>query len=128
MPNKRRNVKTKAHSPEQQFQVVLIQVLSWTLKPDVLVTHFPAGGGGRVRGAQLKRMGLLPGMPDLLFLHKGCVYFLELKAAKGRLTPAQKDIHTWLENHGFVVNVARSVEEALSILKRWGLVKASASV
>jgi hypothetical protein len=59
-----------------------------------------------------KRAGVVKGWPDLtLCTPEGRVAFVELKAARGRLSQAQIDVHAWLRTHGHVVLVARSVDE-----------------
>ncbi len=85
-------------------------------------TTFPAGGGGRVRGAQLKRMGLAPGVPDiLLFSPLGDWLGVEVKRAKGGVvSPAQEDWIAWAAGRSVVV---RSVDELESFLKARGVLK-----
>lgn len=54
--------------------------LGYQLKPPVVWTTIGHGGGGRVRGAQLKAMGVHKGWPDILILAPGPVVLgLELK-------------------------------------------------
>ena len=78
-------------------------------------TTFPAGGGGKVRGAQLKAAGLKPGVPDILVcggyedishnVHQKDVLWLELKAKDGTLSQVQKSCHAELKalaaEHGY---------------------------
>jgi hypothetical protein len=51
----------------------------------------PPNGGRRdhVTGAMLKSLGTLAGASDLILLHKGTAYALELKTEDGKPTPAQ---------------------------------------
>src|ERR1700682_4291340 len=57
---------TRMH-PEQALQIAAAEYLTRALPDYARFTAFPAGGGGRVRGARLKAMGLKGGVPDLLF-------------------------------------------------------------
>ena len=80
-------------------------------------TTFPAGGGGRVRGAQLKARGLRAGMPDLLvFGPAWTVIGLELKSDKGRLSKEQVETHDAMRACGFSVFVCRSVDDVEAVL------------
>lgn len=85
----------------------------------VVWTHFPAGGGGRIRGAMLKRAGLRPGMPDIVIFHNERTFFIELKTDKGRLSPIQSECHADLWAAGFPVAVARSVDDVARLLASW---------
>lgn len=73
----------------------------------------------RNRGAMVVKMhpgplGAPPGFPDLMVLAPGGkVRFIEVKAAKGKLTPLQQHTITALQNLGFSAVVARSVSETL---------------
>ena len=71
---------------------------------------------------QLRKMGLLPGMPDIGILENNNIYFIEIKTASGRLTEQQTVIHEILKKRGYTVEVCRSVEDVAIFLKRWGIV------
>ncbi len=66
---------------------------------------------------QLRKMGLLPGMPDLCVLANKTCYFLEIKTASGRLTAQQTVIHEILKKRGYIVEVCRSVEDVTKIFE-----------
>lgn len=97
---------------ESVLQAQIVQWLRWSLPASAFLTAFPAGGGGRVRGAKLKRMGLVPGFPDLLLIWNGEAYGLEVKTAKGRVSQEQVDCHMQLAKAGMSVVIIRSVAEA----------------
>lgn len=81
----------------------------------------PSGGGGRIRGAQLKRMGLVRGLPDLILLESGGAWFgLEVKrpGAAKNTSDAQDD---WIDWAGGRIAVVTSIEEAKAHLVRWGV-------
>jgi hypothetical protein len=79
--------------PEQALHLAAAQYLRLALRPPTVWSTFPAGGGGRVRGAILKAAGMAAGWPDILVLHpalgRTIVCGLELKAGKGRPSAAQ---------------------------------------
>lgn len=83
-------------------------------------TTFPAGGGGRVRGAMLKAAGLLAGWPDIQLVPRGrCLCLIELKAEGKYPTPEQRALHERLRSLGCLVAVCRSVDEVEGVLKAW---------
>lgn len=113
---------------EQQLHRAVAAFLRVALKPPTTWTTMPAGGGGRVRGAQLKAMGLQPGWPDLLVIHPAgysyrgaLVVGLELKTAKGRLSDEQKAMDSEFFCAGAYYTVARSVDEVEGFLKGVGI-------
>ena len=65
-------------------------------------------------------MGLINGVPDLVFISKNNTLFIELKTAKGRLTESQLYFQEWCIDEGVDYFVARSVEEVTTILKEKG--------
>ena len=71
----------------------------------------------------LKKMGMLPGIPDLVILKKGVAYFLELKVDKGKLSERQTIIHKVLRANRFNVETAWTFDEAVAIFKKWGVTK-----
>jgi hypothetical protein len=103
--------------------MLLVDHLKTHLKKDVLFTAFPAGGGGRVRGAKLKKAGLQAGWPDIQLIYKGQYYGLEVKTPQGRLSPSQSRLHQKLIEGGCKVAVVRSVKEMMEHIIDWGLVR-----
>ncbi len=101
--------------PEQALQRAIVGYLSWALMPPAIFTSFPAGGGGRSRGAILKSTGLKAGMPDILIFYDARTYGLELKAGT-RLSEAQKSLHHLLRAAGILVAVIESVDELRAML------------
>ena len=69
--------------PELSLQTDIVDMLRKKLKKKVLFTAFPAGGGGRVRGAKLKKAGLQAGWPDIQLIYQGYYYGLEVKTETG---------------------------------------------
>lgn len=112
---------------EAAFHRHVASYLRVALREPVFWTTFPAGGGGRVRGAQLKAMGLLAGMPDILIFAPGPtpaatrMVGLELKARQGRQSPDQKAIAGQFERVGGCYLLARSLQEVEILLRAAGV-------
>src|SRR4051812_17905861 len=110
---------------EDQIQSALIQHLHYQARQPVVYFAVP-NGGFRHRGVAniLKATGTTPGIPDLVFaLEQGRTFWLEMKAHKGVLSDAQKGIRYKLEQLGHAWAMARSVDEALAILGKAGMLK-----
>jgi hypothetical protein len=107
--------------PERVLHKQIADTLALTLTPATWFTTFPSGGGGRVRGALLKRMGLVPGVPDLLLISGGRAHWIELKAPGGSLSQAQRLVHKILEGVGCHVATCRSLNDVLRQLETWGI-------
>lgn len=56
------------------------------------------------------------GLPDRLVLHAGTAYFIEFKAADGKVSRAQKNTHEKLTRLGFSVFVCSSKQYARQLL------------
>lgn len=113
--------------PEQSLQIAVMQYLALALRTNALAFHIPnAARRGVVEGAMMKRMGTLAGMPDICILFDGRAFFLELKAAGKYVTPTQRDMHGLLRAVGCEVGTARSVDDVISFLTGWNLLRASA--
>jgi hypothetical protein len=67
-----------------------------------------------------KKMGMVPGMPDLCVLRRGHVIFLEVKNETGELGRQQKMMHGVIRDLEYTVEVVRSVEDVENILKKHG--------
>ena len=113
----------RAH-PEQQLQQAAAELLSRILPDTVLWTAIGHGGGGRVRGAILKSMGLRAGVADLLISWSDPyirVLWIEMKSKRGLLRPEQKEFRRLVTGlgHGYVV--IRSLENLLVALRDNGV-------
>ncbi len=87
-----------------------------------LVLHYPAGGGRDPASRQLmKILGVRSGVPDLLVLLWGRIWTLEIKAADGVESPAQRTMAAELAAAGVPRAVVRSGREAVRQLRAWGL-------
>jgi len=105
---------------EAQLHKSVTDWLNLALVEPCWFTTFPAGGGGRIRGANLKGMGLKPGVPDILVLcPRKAPIWIELKTAKGKVSKVQKECHQDLKAAGSVVAVCRTIGEVAEVLRGW---------
>jgi hypothetical protein len=79
-------------------------------------------GAGLGRMAKLKRMGLRPGVADIVIIRKGRVYFLELKTPDGVQSDRQSAFQADCFYVGAEYAIARSFEEAQEIVKGWAII------
>ena len=63
------------------------------------------------------RVGI-PGMSDLLFVGNGFIAWIEVKTAKGRPSKEQLNFIERMKALGHRAGIARSVEEALWLIKK----------
>jgi len=115
----------RRRSPEQQIQKAVLQHLALRGLREALYFH-SANGGFRTpaEGAIFAGMGVVPGTPDVFVIHRGTTYALKLKAATGRLTPAQSLCHERLRQAGAHVATAQVTDQALERLAEWKLLPA----
>lgn len=91
--------------------------------PRNIIFSVPNGGTRDVREAhKLKMTGLLPGVSDLIIIHFGIVYFVEVKKPnKGVQSSSQKDFQQRVESQGFkyilIDNLKDFIETFANIVK-----------
>lgn len=61
--------------------------------------------------AGAKRLGMLPGFPDLICVWQGRIWFFEVKAPGGRLSEAQESVRDALLANLACYAVVRSIED-----------------
>jgi hypothetical protein len=90
-------------------------------------THLPLGEKRHIGTAvRLKRMGARPGWPDFLFAGPDAkLVWLELKRKGNKLSETQELIEKHLLDCGFEYLVTDNVNEAISWLKRLGILRAT---
>jgi hypothetical protein len=123
---------------ESELQEQVCRVLTQLLLPPAF--FFSAAIGATKlspqQAAALSRAGVKRGLPDVLLVHCGLVFGLELKRRGGRLSKTrvgrtrsgaprvyegQEDVFPRLKEAGMSISVVRSVEEALAQVATWGI-------
>lgn len=110
--------------PEAQLQRTVFAHIRARAAPNMFCFH-PANGGYRkpIEAAILKGMGVVPGVPDVICVHQGRTYALELKSEGGRATEKQLAAIAAMEAAGAYTAVAEGLDRALACLETWGLLK-----
>lgn len=83
-----------------------------------LIFHVPNGGSRNYReAANLKKMGVLAGVPDILFIWKGSVHAFEFKTEDGDITANQKEIHRRWAEQGVAVTIIRKQADFVTAIR-----------
>jgi hypothetical protein len=110
--------------PEAALQRAVLDHLKWRAAPNLFAFHVPNGGWrSPVEAMVLKGLGTTPGIPDVLVIHDGKIYGLELKAAGRSITPIQRETHGRMRRAGAHVAVAIGIDQALDQLDAWQLLR-----
>lgn len=110
---------------ERNLQIYLLGMLRLNFR-DWLIAHIPnevnrGGRRGMLEAARKREMGVVKGYPDIVIHRPGGVsLFVEMKAAKGRVSEAQKEVHERLRALGNEVVVVKTHEEADDLVRRLG--------
>jgi hypothetical protein len=117
-----KKVKVKRRQPEFEFHCCVGDYLRTALAADVRWFHVPNGEHRtQATGERLKRMGVMPGVPDIIILHAGRTLWLELKSNKGKLSPTQEDWREFLCNNGFAFYCCNTLDQVQASLKANGI-------
>jgi len=109
---------------ESQIQIAVMEHLRLRALPGVVAWHVPNGGSrSKAEAGRFKAEGVVPGIPDINILWAGHFYGLELKAEKGRVSPAQQDMHEQMTAAGATVAVAYGLDAAIRQLEAWGVLR-----
>ena len=109
---------------EHEVQRAVIDHLRWRRQPNLFWAHIPNGGRrSPIEARVFAGLGVRPGAPDLILIHRGGVFGLEPKSATGRLTTAQRDCHAAMRAAGAEVEVATSIDAAVRQLEKWQLLR-----
>jgi hypothetical protein len=115
--------------PESQLQRAVLAHLEVRAAPYTFWFHVPNGGARTAtEGAILKGLGVRAGVPDLIIVHGGRFYGLELKTPSGQVSPAQEQTLASLRSAGALTAVAVGLDDALRVLEGWGLLRPSRSL
>jgi hypothetical protein len=113
---------------EQDIQRAVFQHIAIRGVPNLFAFH-PANGGYRrpIEARILQGQGVRAGVPDVILIHDGRTYALELKVEGGRATAKQLDAIAAMEAAGAYCAVAEGLDRALAVLEAWGLLRGRVS-
>lgn len=108
----------KRQQPERNLHRAVAQYLDVALPATAFWWPIPSASHRLLpQAANMKRAGeIKPGLPDIMLCYRGRLICIELKAPKGRLSPAQHDVHERLTLSGAVVCVCRSLDDVIDLL------------
>ena len=107
---------------EDDLQRAIIQYLDLALGPDGVAYAIPNGGKRHAReAARVKGLGVKAGIPDIGICYRGRALYIELKAPRGVMSPAQRQMQQRLNYAGGEVMLCRSVEDAERALRECGV-------
>ena len=112
-----------SESAEQKLLVEWANLQSCKYSELKMLVHVPNEGKRSPRtGAELKRMGLKAGFPDLgLLVPRNDKHglFIEMKVGRNKCTDNQKEWIRRLMEQGYEVKVCYSCEEAIQTIKKY---------
>ena len=118
-------LKERRADPERQLQRSVVTILD---AAGVVFFHCGNERASRIERMMLSAEGVKPGVPDLGFPFAsggyGRMAWIELKAAKGSLSPAQREWRDYLKSIGHEWACLRSVEAVVETLVFWRVPKA----
>jgi hypothetical protein len=115
----------KRDNEEERIHMAVVQHIRALKRPGAVVFHVPNAGKVPVQyRTKLYKLGLLPGVSDLIGLVNGEAFALELKReANGRVSEKQNEFLSDWRNAGGHGVVAEGLDEALACIKAWGWVR-----
>ncbi len=129
---KGRKQRGTAPPPAKEFALhcMVADILRRFIRPGWIWTHLPMGEfRDPATAGRLKRMGVSRGWPDLMFVSStGVMCWLELKRRGNHLTEDQDAVATFLINAGLRYNCVDNFQDALTVLKIWGVVRSGIEV
>lgn len=89
--------------------------------PGAIVLHITNNPRSAIAGAKAKRMGMLKGAADILFIHRGVVAFIEVKTPQGRQSKAQIEFQDRCVENMVPYAVVRGVGDVQAFLTDLGV-------
>ena len=112
---------------EDQIQRAVCQHLRQRGVRGLLWFHVPNGGRrSPIEAAIFKGLGVHPGVADLILLHAGRAFALELKAEDGRPTETQTQFAAEFIAAGGTAAIVHGLDQALRTLETWSLLRGTA--
>lgn len=102
-----------------QQEIVMWYRNTYCLKhhnPRNIIFSVPNDSKNAVEQMRKIATGLYAGVSDLIMIHFGQVYFIELKTDTGKQSEKQKDFQLIVENQGFKYYLIRSLKEFQKII------------
>jgi hypothetical protein len=110
--------------PEQLIQRAVFDHLRARAARGVFAFHVPNGGYRKpIEAAIMQGLGVKAGVPDVVAIHEGRCYGLELKAQGGRATPKQLEAIAAMEAAGAHCCITEGLDRALAVLEQWGILR-----
>jgi len=121
-------MRARRQRPEATIQRAVFNHLRARGALGVFAFH-PANGGYRkpVEAAIMKGLGVVAGVPDVIAIHNGRCFAMELKTEGGRATAKQLECIAALERAGAFTCIAEGLDAALACLERWQLLRGRAT-
>lgn len=118
-----------AKREEQKIQKAIFEHFAARGAPGIFPFHVPNGGArSPIEGKILKGQGVIAGVPDIIVLHRGRTYALELKKPGGKKpSDTQLATHVAMQAAGAIVETAYGLDQALAQLEAWGLLRVAAA-
>jgi hypothetical protein len=118
---KNANFKKNSMKTEDKIQqeIVMWYRNTYCLKhhnPRNIIFSVPNDSKNAVEQMRKIATGLYAGVSDLIMIHFGQVYFIELKTDTGKQSEKQKDFQLIVENQGFKYYLIRSLKEFQKII------------
>jgi hypothetical protein len=113
---------------EDSIQRTVCEHLRMRGSPGVVWWHTPNGGKrNRIEAAVMKSLGVRAGVSDIIAVHEGTAFALELKADGARPTEAQLQFIDDFRAAGGDAGVAEGLDQALRVLETWKPLRGVAS-
>jgi hypothetical protein len=120
-------MRRRPQQPEAAIQRAVIAHLRQRPAPGVFAFAVPNGGYRKpIEAAILKGLGVIAGVPDIIAIHEGRVYCLELKAEGGRPSANQLAAIAAMERAGAYCAIAEGLDRAIACLEGWGILRGRA--
>lgn len=105
--------------PEDAIHRSIMSYLEAVLPESAMAFHPMQNPRSAKAGANFKRMGMKAGIPDIGIIRAtGRIYWIEVKARKGRLSLSQKAFQMWCVQWGVPWCLARSIDDVRDFLQQ----------
>jgi len=109
----------KSDNKEQLLQKSIVLWFSFQYpKLNGLLFHVNNNSNNVITGGNMKKLGVIPGVSDLIFLFDGRCYFIELKSKKGSQSSDQKIWQKKVEQQNFNYRIIKSLDEFKAFIKQ----------